>query len=215
MSQTVNFYNKSIGSCEDGVTEVITKDDSIYSYVKEQLILAINNDKTFIDGMCKSYLDHKFIIDNLHNIILVKNKNDTNNILGLASYDIVQTRLQKILKLYTLCTNNKCGSIIIDLLKYIGEVEDCDCIKVIAISPSIGFYWRMGFQFLIDNKCFYYQDTELARKEREYFEENNVFFLQKTTLEQLEKYKLAWIKDDNYIMTYCLKFEDEYEYEED
>jgi hypothetical protein len=212
---STQFYNKIVGSCESGLTDVITKTDDRYKFVKEQLSIAIINDKGFIDSMCKNLLDHKFILDNLHNIILVREESDENHILGLAAYDIIETRLQRILKLYTLCTNNKCGTLIIELIKHIGDVENCDCIKVISISPSIGFYWRMGFRFLIDSKCLFYTDNELARHERERFEETNEVLLESKTLEQLESYKLAWVSDDNYIMTYCLKYEDEYAYEMD
>lgn len=210
-----DFFNKIIGHCNDSVIDLIKMDDDDYSYVKTQLTLAIQKDKSFIDSMCKSYLDHKFITDNLYNIILAKNKDDLNNILGLASYNIVEKDYKKVLKIWTLCSNNKCGKLLMNIIKDIAEYEDCNSIRVIAISPSIGFYWKMGFKFLIDNSCFYYTDNELARNEREIYEEIGSVELSSQTLEQLERYKLAWVKDDNYIMTFCIKNEDENLYEED
>lgn len=214
MTTKSTFYNKIIGSCNEGLVDVILTTNENYNFVREQLILAIDSDKTFIDSMCRSYLDHKFVKQNLFNLILIRNENDPNHILGLSSYAIVEEQNIKILKIYTLCSNNKCGGIIMNVLKDIAEYENCDSIKVASISPAIGFYWKMGFRFLIDNKCLIYEDNELARNERLEFQRTDEFELSEEVINQLESHKLADFKDDIYIMTFCLQFEDEYKYDE-
>jgi hypothetical protein len=203
------FYTNPQTSCaaSNVQIEVYTTMDEDYMMVVDSLLDFLSDDKESFLSICSGLISPGFIKKNLYDLVLVTDKKDQNNLLGIASYTINDDYTMTI---HLLCTHSKCGRLIMGTLMHIAEEERTDKIIVPAIFDAIGFYWRMGFGFYPENLSCFDNRNEIGKDEKQYVIDNNVknYILSKELSEELKKAGLQY-DEDTYIMTLCIWDDDD------
>lgn len=204
------YYTDKKSSCAPNNVdiEVYKTTDQDYIMITDALLEFLEEDKASFLTICSGLITPGFIKKNLYDIVLVTDKKEKYNILGIASYTINDDYSMTV---HLLCSHSKCGRLLMGTLIHIAEEERMDRIIVPAIYDAIGFYWRMGFGFYPEDSNCYDSRNEIGTDEKKSVMDNNVknYILSKELSQELEKAGLRY-DEDTYIMTLCIWDDDDF-----